>query len=84
MRFVKFVVFWTGYVLILAVGVWFVWTASSPTRRAPLHTAIPACVSTHKQLVIVPVECGKSDICEAPLIVDVCDQLTANVSVPGN
>lgn len=73
MRFFKLLSLWTVYVLFMSVCA--AGALGLFHKQPPLHTAIPGCLSTHKQLVVVPVECGKSDICEAPLIVDVCDEL---------
>lgn len=66
------------YVFIAAffVGVACVtYAIQHPFIGSPVTTGCVSCIASHKTIVLVPVQCRNNELCEAPVIADICDQM---------
>lgn len=64
---------WFIPALVLAWCVFFaaLWV-KYPTRASQPRAV---CLQSHREVVLIPTVCGKRNICENPIITDVCDRI---------
>jgi len=43
-------------------------------RRQPKH---PVCLQSHREVVLIPTICGEHDVCQKPIVADVCERIEA-------
>ena len=51
-------------------------TVRTVTTGAP-QPQHAVCLQSHREVVLIPTICGKADVCQKPVVVDVCDRIQA-------
>lgn len=70
--------FWAWAIAIAITVTSLIALITGPASRSPEAT----CLQSHRSVILVPVMCSKHELCDIPIIADVCERVISPAHAP--